>query len=136
LLPQSGQLLGADTEKTSGCLQINRNHHAGFIVDHRFFNLGSKSRCSRNGCAFTFVTWKSHHLISYHSYGKISAVVATNPTVFLKEVRTEMEKVSWPSRQEAIRLTLIVVATSMAIGIYIGGLDFGFTKIMEFLVKR
>lgn len=60
--------------------------------------------------------------------------MATSPTVFLKEVRTEMEKVSWPSRQEAIRLTLIVIAASLAIGIYIGGLDFGFTKIMELLI--
>lgn len=66
---------------------------------------------------------------------KLGLVVVTNPTVFLKEVRTEMEKVSWPSRQEAIRLTLIVIAVSVAIGVYIGSLDFGFTKIMEFLVK-
>lgn len=61
--------------------------------------------------------------------------MATNPTVFLKEVRAEMEKVSWPTRQEAIRLTLIVVAASLAIGLYIGSLDFGFTKIMELLIK-
>ena len=60
--------------------------------------------------------------------------MAVSPVVFLKEVRTEMEKVSWPSRPEAIRLTLIVIATSLAIGIYIGGLDFGFTKIMELLI--
>lgn len=45
-----------------------------------------------------------------------------------------MEKVTWPSRPEAIRLTLIVIATSLVIGIYIGGLDFGFTKIMELVI--
>lgn len=60
----------------------------------------------------------------------------TNPVVFLKEVRTEMEKVSWPTRPEATRLTLIVIAVSLVIGLYIGALDFVFTKIMEFLLKR
>lgn len=60
--------------------------------------------------------------------------MATNPTVFLKEVAAEMEKVSWPSRQEALRLTLIVIAASLLIGLYIGGLDFGFTKLMELLI--
>lgn len=60
----------------------------------------------------------------------------TKPIVFLKEVRTEMEKVFWPSRREAIRLTLIVIAVSLVIGLYIGGLDFGFTKIMELLITN
>lgn len=59
----------------------------------------------------------------------------TKPLVFLKEVRTEMEKVSWPNRQQAIRLTLIVIAISIVVAIFIGGLDFIFAKIMELLIR-
>lgn len=57
------------------------------------------------------------------------------PLIFLKEVRTEMEKVSWPNRQQAIRLTLIVIAISIVVAIFIGALDYIFTKVMELLIR-
>ena len=59
----------------------------------------------------------------------------TNPVTFLKEVRSEMEKVSWPSRQEATRLTLIVIGISVVVALFIGALDFGFTKMMEGIIR-
>ena len=52
-----------------------------------------------------------------------------NPVGFLKEVKVELTKVTWPTRQEVMRLTVIVVAVSVAVGIYIGGLDLVFTKL-------
>lgn len=55
---------------------------------------------------------------------------------FLKEVRQELEKVRWPTRLEAVKLTLIVVGVSVVLGIYIGGLDFILTKIIELLIKK
>lgn len=61
--------------------------------------------------------------------------VSVKPLVFLKEVRAEMEKVSWPSRQEAIRLTLIVIGLSLIVAAYIGSLDFVFTKLIEIVLK-
>ncbi len=59
-----------------------------------------------------------------------------SPVTFLREVKTEMTKVLWPTREEVIKLTIIVVAVSTAIGVYIGGLDFVFTKITDILIKR
>jgi len=61
--------------------------------------------------------------------------VQVKPLVFLKEVHAEMGKVSWPSRQEAIRLTLIVIGLSLVVAVYIGGLDFVFTKLIEIVLK-
>lgn len=52
-------------------------------------------------------------------------------TTFLKEVRLEMKKVNWPNRQETIRYTLIVIGISVAVAIYLGGLDFIFTTILN-----
>ncbi|MDO8435987.1 MAG: preprotein translocase subunit SecE [bacterium] len=43
---------------------------------------------------------------------------------FLKEVRLEVKKVNWPTRDETIRYTLIVIGVSVAVAIYLGGLDF------------
>lgn len=58
------------------------------------------------------------------------------PVVFLKEVRLELEKVSWPTRKEAIRLTSIVILISALVGIFIGAFDYVFTKIMQIVITR
>ncbi len=44
--------------------------------------------------------------------------------VFLGEVRSETKKVSWPTRKEAIKYTLIVAGVSLAVAAFLGGLDF------------
>lgn len=59
-----------------------------------------------------------------------------NPVVFLKEVKSELLKVNWPTKDEVIKLTVIVIVVSVAIGLYIGGLDLVFTKLTDFLIKR
>lgn len=59
-----------------------------------------------------------------------------NPAKFLLEVKAELLKVTWPTKQQVIRLTGVVVAISLLVGLYIGALDFIFTKLMEFFVKR
>ncbi|MDP3998920.1 MAG: preprotein translocase subunit SecE [bacterium] len=58
------------------------------------------------------------------------------PVTFLKEVKVEMGKVTWPTRKEAIRLTLVVIAVSVLVGIFIGGADYILTKIMAIILGR
>ena len=55
---------------------------------------------------------------------------------YLKEVRTELGKVIWPKKEQVIKLTLIVFIISGAIGLYVGILDFSFTKLLELLLVR
>ena len=57
-------------------------------------------------------------------------------TTFLKEVRLEMKKVNWPTREETIRYTLIVIGISVAVAIFLGGLDFIFATLLNrFILK-
>ena len=58
------------------------------------------------------------------------------PIQFLKEVQAELSKVAWPSKPQAIRLTLIVIGVSVAVALFIGGVDFLFTKLIALLVKK
>jgi preprotein translocase subunit SecE len=58
-----------------------------------------------------------------------------SPIVFLKEVKIELSKVSWPDRQQAFRLTLIVIVISVIVAAFIGGLDFFFVKLMEVIIR-
>jgi preprotein translocase subunit SecE len=62
--------------------------------------------------------------------------MATTPANFLREVRDELKKVVWPTRQEVIRLTAVVVIVSVGVGIFLGGADFILTKLVAILVAR
>ena len=57
------------------------------------------------------------------------------PVEFLKEVQTELKKVVWPTREQTIRLTAIVVGVSLIVGLYVGVLDYTLTKIVSLIVK-
>jgi len=54
---------------------------------------------------------------------------------FVKEVRNELTKVVWPTRNHTIRLTLIIIAISVVAGLYLGGLDLIFTQMLKLLVS-
>ena len=60
--------------------------------------------------------------------------MAVSPVTFVKEVRFELAKVEWPTRDQVIRLTTLVVSISLVVGLFIGALDFVFFKIMEILL--
>ena len=62
--------------------------------------------------------------------------MALNPLAYIKESKSELDKVIWPTRAETIRLTLIVVAVSVIVGAYISGVDAVMAKLAStFLVK-
>ncbi|MCX6725938.1 MAG: preprotein translocase subunit SecE [Candidatus Shapirobacteria bacterium] len=54
---------------------------------------------------------------------------------FFKEVKSELTKVTWLSRQQTIRLTSIVIGVSLVVAAFISSLDFLFTKMMEIFIK-
>ncbi len=53
---------------------------------------------------------------------------------FLKEVYVELKRVSWLSNKDVLRYTLIVLAVSVAVAAFLGGLDFIFSEIIKRLV--
>lgn len=57
------------------------------------------------------------------------------PVSFVREVRDELKKVVWPTKREVIRLTFVVIAVSLFVGLFLGGLDFVFVKIIGTVVK-
>ncbi len=51
--------------------------------------------------------------------------------IYLTEAWSELKKVSWPTRQTVTNLTLIVIAVSVAVGIYIAVLDTALHALVE-----
>jgi preprotein translocase subunit SecE len=58
------------------------------------------------------------------------------PGRFLKEVVAELKKVTWPTREETVKLTVVVIVISVVVGAFIGGLDSLFLRATTLLFKR
>jgi|DewCreStandDraft_2_1066082.scaffolds.fasta_scaffold37984_2 preprotein translocase subunit SecE len=54
---------------------------------------------------------------------------------FFRDVRSELRKVTWPSREEARNLTVVVIAVSAAVGFFLGGIDFVFSALIRLLLQ-
>jgi preprotein translocase subunit SecE len=55
---------------------------------------------------------------------------------FFGEVRLELSRVTWPTRDEVIKLTLTVFIVSGILGAYVGGLDYLFTTLLTKVVTK
>lgn len=54
---------------------------------------------------------------------------------YFRDVRSEVSKVIWPSRQDAIRYTITVIIFSIVLAAILGAADFGLLKGFEALIK-
>ena len=52
---------------------------------------------------------------------------------FIQEAWSELKKVSWPTRQQVVNLTILVFAVSFAVGLYVTVLDLVFTQAIRLL---
>jgi preprotein translocase subunit SecE len=52
---------------------------------------------------------------------------------FFTEVVAELRKAHWPTRQEALRLSILVLIVIIVVGAILGGLDLAFTKLFLLL---
>lgn len=56
-------------------------------------------------------------------------------TQFGSGIIDELKKVTWPTKEQTIKLTVIVIGISLIIGVYIGIIDVLLTKGLELLAK-
>jgi len=55
---------------------------------------------------------------------------------FLREVKTELKKVTWPSRKDTLSGTLVVLVAVFIIAIFLGIVDSGLSSLIKALLKR
>ncbi|HEU68555.1 MAG TPA: preprotein translocase subunit SecE [Candidatus Acetothermia bacterium] len=54
---------------------------------------------------------------------------------YVASVRTEIGRVSWPSRKEVVSLTVLVILLSVVLGIYLGLADLIITQVLRLLLR-
>jgi preprotein translocase subunit SecE len=55
---------------------------------------------------------------------------------FLREVKTELKKVTWPSRKDTLSGTLVVLVAVFIIAIFLGIVDSGLSNLIKELLKK
>ena len=55
---------------------------------------------------------------------------------FFHEAKAELMKVNWPTKKQTINYTILVVAVSLAVALFLGGLDWIFSYILKtYIIK-
>jgi preprotein translocase subunit SecE len=55
-------------------------------------------------------------------------------TRFFSEAKQEIRHVNWPTRQEALRLTFIVIGIAAGLALFLGGFDSFFSYVIKNIV--
>ncbi len=50
---------------------------------------------------------------------------------FIKEAYIELRKVTWPSKQQVINYTMVVILISIVVAFFLGSLDMTFSSVIE-----
>lgn len=54
---------------------------------------------------------------------------------FIQEVLLEFRRVTWPSRQELINSTVVVLALTVVVAFFLGGVDIGLSKLVQRVLR-
>ena len=54
---------------------------------------------------------------------------------FIKEALAELEKVVWPTREQTIRYSILVIVVAIVVGLLLGGLDYILTLLQDYILK-
>jgi preprotein translocase subunit SecE len=57
-------------------------------------------------------------------------------TNYIKSSYDELKKVVWPTRKQAIKLTIIVIVVSVVLGVILAGLDSFWRLILQKVILR
>ena len=53
---------------------------------------------------------------------------------YLRESREELQKVTWPTKKQVFQYTMLVIAISIAVALFLGGLDYLFGWLLKAFV--
>jgi len=61
--------------------------------------------------------------------------ILSKPINFLKEVRSELNKVSWSTKKELLASTRLVIVVTALMTVFIGVVDLGLSKFLSAIFK-
>ncbi|MET0484804.1 MAG: preprotein translocase subunit SecE [Candidatus Rokuibacteriota bacterium] len=65
----------------------------------------------------------------------MQVAVVTRVREFVQEVLAEFRKVTWPSRQELVNSTVVVIAVTVVLSLFLGGVDIVLARVVEWVLS-
>ena len=69
------------------------------------------------------------------STGKQKKNIVDKSMQFLREVKIELKKVTWPSRKQTIGSTVVVIILVIIISLFLGMVDFGLSSLIRVILQ-
>jgi preprotein translocase subunit SecE len=92
------------------------------------------TRNQDNQTAKTFVP-KKQSQVSRVLPAKSKVNFINSSVQFLREVKIELKKVTWPSRKQTIGSTVVVIAVIILISIFLGSVDIGLSSLIRIVLQ-
>ena len=54
---------------------------------------------------------------------------------FLREVRVELKRVTWPQKKEVIGSTIVVIISTFLVSFFLGFVDVGLQKLLAYVIR-
>lgn len=58
----------------------------------------------------------------------------TSPAQFIRQVKQEVAKITWPSRTDTLRGTFVVIVASVALAAFLLCVDLVFARVVGFVI--
>ena len=55
---------------------------------------------------------------------------------FISEIIAEIRKITWLTRREILSLTIMVLIVTIMVALILGGIDYGFSYLIQFFINR
>jgi preprotein translocase subunit SecE len=65
----------------------------------------------------------------------VSVGFLTRAQEFVREVMIEFRKVTWPSRQELVNSTVVVIVVTVVLAFFLGGVDIALARVVERILR-
>jgi preprotein translocase subunit SecE len=65
----------------------------------------------------------------------MQVAVVTRVREFVQEVLAEFRKVTWPSRQELVNSTVVVIAVTVVLSLFLGSVDIVLARVVEWVLS-
>jgi preprotein translocase subunit SecE len=92
--------------------------------------LTARAPVSKTGC------WGFESLLACHFPWTLTGLNVIDKTkLFLEDVKSEMAKVTWPTRKETIATAWVVIAIIVLISLYLGACDLILAKLIRVILR-
>jgi preprotein translocase subunit SecE len=114
---------------TTAVIQVQSLNDAGTVKA-----VAADARNQDNQTAKALVS-KKQSQVSRVAPAKSSVSFINSTVQFLREVKIELKKVTWPSRKQTIGSTVVVIAVVILISIFLGSVDIGLSSLIRAVLK-